>query len=87
VADTRGLEFGDDAVRDTFQFKTGFVLNPKGPGVYMRPSLRILYGLQYSTQQAAFGNGFVASLNQYNVFQGPERHWHSVVAIEAEEWF
>jgi hypothetical protein len=87
VADTRGLEFGDDAVRDTFQFKTGFVLNPKGPGVYMRPSLRVLYGLQYSTQQAAYGNGFVASLNQYNVFQGPERHWHSLVAIEAEEWF
>lgn len=86
-ADSLGLEYGDANERDTWQLKTGIVLNPKGPGIYMRPSLRLLYGLQYSTQQAAFGNGFNQSLNQYNVFQGPERHWHSLVAVEAEEWF
>jgi hypothetical protein len=87
VADSQGLEYGDSNERDTWQLKTGIVLNPKGLGIYMRPSLRLLYGLQYSTQQAAFGNGFNQSLNQYNVFQGPERHWHSLVAVEAEEWF
>jgi hypothetical protein len=87
VSDSLGLEFGDSNTRDTWQLKTGVVLNPTGYGIFTRPSLRLLYGLQYSTQQAAFGNGFGTSLNQYNVFQGPERHWHSLVAIEAEEWF
>jgi len=87
LANTQGLEFGDSGTRDTFQAKAGVVLNPAGPGIYLRPSLRLLGGLQYSTQQAAFGNGFGQSLSQYNVFQGPERHWHSLVAIEAEEWF
>jgi len=47
-----------------------------------------LYGLQYSTQQAAYGNGFVDSLNQFNSFaSSPERHWHSVLGVEAEGWF
>ncbi len=87
VADTRGLEFGDTDTRNTWQLKTGFVLNPTGFGIYTRPSLRLLYGLQYSNQQNAFGNGFVESLDQYNVFVAPENHWHSVVAIEAEGWF
>lgn len=87
LSNTRGLEFGDSDKRDTWQLKTGIVLNPTGFGIYARPSLRLLYGLQYSTQQAAFGNGFVESLDQFNVFAGPERHWHSVVAIEAEGWF
>ncbi|MFZ5470580.1 MAG: carbohydrate porin [Myxococcota bacterium] len=87
VPDSRGLELGDTDTRNTWQLKTGVVLNPTGLGVYTRPSLRLLYGLQYSNQQAAFGNGFVESLDQYNVFPSPERHWHSVVAIEAEAWF
>lgn len=87
VPDVRGLEFGDSDERFTWQLKTGIVLNPTGPGIYTRPSLRLLYGLQYSSQQAAFGNGFVESLDQYNVFTGPERHWHSLVGIEAEGWF
>ena len=87
LSDARGFENGDAAVRDTSQFKGGLVLNPTGFGIYARPSLRLLYGLQYSTQQAAFGNGFVDSLDQFNVFIGPERHWHSLVAIEAEAWF
>jgi hypothetical protein len=81
------LQNGDSSTRDTWQIKTGIVLNPNGPGIYTRPSIRLLYGLQYSSQQAAFGNGYATSLNQYNVFLGPEMHWHSVVALEAEEWF
>ncbi|MBX5481609.1 MAG: hypothetical protein IRZ16_07185 [Myxococcaceae bacterium] len=86
--DSRGLQFGDSDTRITWQFKTGIVLNPTGPGIYTRPSLRLLYGLQYSTQQQAFGSGYVSSLDQYNVFgTGPEQHWHSLVAIEAEGWF
>ncbi|CAM4499221.1 MULTISPECIES: hypothetical protein [Myxococcus] len=87
MADARGLEFGDSDTRDTWQFKAGVVLNPTGRSIYARPSLRLLYGLQRSTQHAAFGNSFVDSLDQYNVYVGPERHWHSVVAIEAEGWF
>jgi hypothetical protein len=87
IADLRGLEFGDSDTRDTWQIKAGVVLNPTGFGIYTRPSLRLLYGLQYSTQQAAYGNGFVDSLDQYNQFPSPERHFHSVVAIEAEGWF
>ena len=85
--DSRGLEFGDTDTRNTVQVKGGVVLNPTGLGIYMRPSLRLLYGMQYSNQQAAYGNGFVESLDQYNLFVGPERHWHSVVALEAEGWF
>ncbi|MHB8877624.1 MAG: hypothetical protein ACYC8T_28365 [Myxococcaceae bacterium] len=85
--DSRGLDFGDSDTRNTFQMKGGVVLNPTGLGIYMRPSLRLMYGLQYSNQQAAYGNAFVDSLDQYNVFIGPERHWHSVVAVEAEGWF
>lgn len=87
ISDTRGLQFGDSAERVTWQLKTGVVLNPTGPGIYTRPSLRLLYGLQYSTQHQAYGSGFVESLDQYNVFTGPERHWHSLIAIEAEGWF
>lgn len=87
LPDARGLEFGDSNQRITWQMKTGIVLNPTGLGIYMRPSLRFLYGLQYSSQQAAWGNGFVDDLDQYNVFAGDERHWHHVVAVEAEGWF
>lgn len=87
LADSRGFELGDTDNRYTWQLKTGFVLNPTGLGIYTRPSLRLLYGLQYSNQQAAFGNGFVESLDQYNLFTGPERHWHHLVAVEAEGWF
>jgi len=87
VPDSSGLEFGDSDVRTTWQLKAGFVINPNGMGIFNRPSLRILYGLQYSSQQAAYGNAFVESLDQYNVFTGSESHWHSVLAIEAETWF
>lgn len=86
-SDTRGLQYGDAAVRNTWQLKAGLVLNPTGPGIYARPSLRLLYGAQYSSMQAAFGNGFSDSLAEYNEFPGVERHWHHLISLEAEGWF
>jgi len=88
VPDTRGLAFGDSDTRDTWQLKLGPVLNPTGIGIFARPSLRLLYGVQYSSQQAAYTNSFVQTLNQYNDFPtASESHWHHVLAIEAEAWF
>ncbi|MEE2828637.1 MAG: hypothetical protein VX498_05590 [Myxococcota bacterium] len=87
LADADGLEYGDADERRTGQVKAGFVLNPTGPGIYTRPSLRILYGLQYSTQNQAYGNSFVESLSQFNEFGSWESHWHHVLALEAEAWF
>ena len=89
LADTRGLESGDASRRDTWQGKAGVVLNPLGPGIFSRPSLRLLYGVQYSTQQAAFGNSFLSTLDQFNDFELPERdmHWHHLAALETEVWF
>jgi len=87
AAEVRGLEFGDASRRTTWQLKVGPVINPTGLGIYARPSILLLYGLQYSTQNNAWGNGFVESLNQYNQFGNEERHWHHVLALEAEAWF
>ncbi|MDG1479785.1 MAG: hypothetical protein P8R54_09345 [Myxococcota bacterium] len=87
VSDARGLEMGDTDTRTTWQGKTGLVLNPMGPGIYTRPSLRLLYGTQYSNQNNAFGNSFVETLDQYNEFGNVERHWHHVIALETEAWF
>lgn len=87
ISDARGLAFGDSTTRDTWQIKGGIVLNPAGRGIYTRPSLRLLYGGQWSNTHAAFGSGFVEDLSQYNVFQGPERHWHHLISLEAEGWF
>jgi hypothetical protein len=87
VSDTRGLQYGDLATRNTVQLKGGFVLNPTGFGVYARPSLRLLYGAQYSNQQVAFGSGFSDSLSQFNQFPGSEMHWHHLISLEAEGWF
>lgn len=87
LSDSQGLEYGDAAERTTGQLKGGVVLNPLGPGVYTRPSLRLLYGAQYSTQNQAWGNSFVESLSQFNDFGAWESHWHHVVAVEAEAWF
>ncbi|HEY3448156.1 MAG TPA: carbohydrate porin [Myxococcales bacterium] len=87
-ADGKLVEYGDSDTRTTWQLKVGPVLNPTGIGIFTRPSLRILYGLQYSSQQAAYGNSFVQSLDQYNDFPtSSESHWHHVLAIEAEAWF
>ena len=85
--DARGLEFGDSDVRNTFQIKFGPVLQPLGMGVFTRPSFRLLYGGQYSSQNNAFGNGFVDSLDDFNVFGTKEAHWHHVVSAEVETWF
>lgn len=87
VADARGLELGDASVRNTWQGKLGVVLNPLGAGVFSRPSLRFLYGTQYSSQNNAFGNSFVENVDEYNHFGNKERHWHHVFAVEAEAWF
>ena len=85
--DTRGLEYGDTDTRNTWQGKAGVVLNPLGTGIYTRPSLRALYGVQYSNQNNAFGNSFVESLDQYNDFDAVEQHWHHLLSLEAEVWF
>ncbi len=87
VPDTDGFEVGDTDTRRTWQGKAGVILNPMGKGVYTRPSLRLLYGAQYSNQNNAFGNNFVESLDQYDDFDTVERHWHHVVALETEAWF
>jgi hypothetical protein len=87
VADTRGLQYGDTDTRNTWQGKGGIVFSPLGPGIFTRPSLRLLYGIQYSNMQDAFGNSFTTSLSQFNQFPGVERHWHNVIALEAEGWF
>ncbi|GMU60766.1 MAG: hypothetical protein AMXMBFR34_25290 [Myxococcaceae bacterium] len=87
-ADSRGLEYGDSPVRRTWQLKTGVVLNPTGRGLYTRPSIRLLYGFQYSTQHAAFGNGFATRLDQYDAFTPTGTiSWHHLVSLEAEGWF
>ncbi len=88
TADARGLEYGDTDRRFTWQGKAGVVLNPAGTGIYTRPSIRILYGLQYSNVHDAFGTSFVQSLADNERFpQTRDRHWHSVIALEAEAWF
>ncbi len=86
--DTRGLEFGDAAARRTVQVKTGIVLNPTGLGIYARPSIRLLYGLQYSTQHAAFGNAFVERLDQFDAFKPTATiSLHHLISLESEGWF
>jgi hypothetical protein len=87
MADADGLEYGDTDTRVTWQGKAGFVLNPLGPGIYTRPSLRLLYGVQQSNQNNAFGNSFVESLEQYDDFEAVEQHTHQVLALEMEAWF
>jgi hypothetical protein len=88
VADSQGLEYGDSDTRDTWQLKGGIVINPGGMGIFTRPSLRVLYGVQRSTMHDAFGSSFVATLDQYDEFREvADRHWHHVVSLEAEAWF
>jgi len=88
LPDARGLEFGDQNVRTTVQGKGGVVLNPTGPGIYTRPSIRILYGVQYSTMHAAFGNAFVTQLDQFDVFKPTATiAWHHLISLESEGWF
>ena len=63
------------------------MLNPLGRGIYARPSLRALYGVQVSNQNNAFGNSFVETLDQYNDFDAVEQHVHHMLSLEAEVWF
>ena len=87
LSDPEGLEFGGSDTRLTWQGKGGVVLSPTGKGIFARPSLRLLYGAQRSTQNNAFGNSFAESLDENEIFQPREAHWHHVVALEAETWF
>ena len=87
ASDSRGLEFGDADTRVTWQGKAGIVLNPLGKGIYTRPSIRVLYGLQWSSENHAWNNSFVSTLDQFNQFGAFESHWHHVLALEAEAWF
>ena len=87
LPDTEGFGYGDTDTRNTWQGKGGLVINPKGPGIYTRPSLRMLYGVQYSNQNNAFGNSFVETIDQFNEFGNVERHWHHVASLEMEAWF
>ncbi len=86
-SDPRGFEYGDTDTRTTTQGKTGLLINPMGRGIYTRPSLRFLYGIQYSNQNNAFGNNFVENLNQFNQFGNVEQHWHHILSLEMEAWF
>lgn len=86
-SDSRGLEYGDSDTRDTWQGKAGVVINPLGPGIYTRPSIRVMYGVQHSSQNQAYGNSFIETLSQLNQFGAYESHWHHVLALEAEAWF
>ena len=86
--DARGHEFGDAKERNTWQLKVGPVINPLGKGIWNRPSIRLLWGLQYSSAHNAFGSSFVETLDQFNQFgDRQDRHWHSVISLEAETWF
>jgi hypothetical protein len=87
IADSRGLEYGDESTRNTWQGKAGVVINPGGRGIFTRPSLRILYGTQYSSQTNAFGNSYPETLESFSYFGSPNLHWHHLVALEAEAWF
>ena len=94
ASDPLGLEYGDIDTRQTWQGKIGFVLNPGGTGIFARPSLRLLYGVQYSNAHDAFPNSNTESVDLTNEFFGQdtlsqlkERHWHHVISIEAEAWF
>jgi hypothetical protein len=82
-----GLEFGDADVRDTLQGKFGVVLNPAGVGLFNRPSLRVLYGVQWSSQNNAFGNSFSDDVSDDAKYGTQERHLHHVIGFEAEAWF
>ena len=87
ISDTRGFEYGDSDTRNTWQGKGGIVINPLGTGIFSRPSLRFLYGAQYSSQNNAFGNFFVENIDQFNQFGNVEQHWHHIISLETEAWF
>ncbi|MDX9721079.1 MAG: hypothetical protein RBU37_10035 [Myxococcota bacterium] len=88
VVDAEGFEYGDLDTRQTWQLKAGLILNPTGTGIFSRPSIRLLYGLQHSNMHNAFGNSFVQSQADYEVFrETADRHLHQIISLEAEAWF
>lgn len=88
IPDSQGLEWGDTDTKHTYQIKTGFTINPAGRGIYSRPVIRLLYGVQHSNVQAAFGNTFEESLSRRNQFNlNRDIHWHHMVRVEFEHWF
>ncbi|RME03886.1 MAG: hypothetical protein D6805_04945 [Planctomycetota bacterium] len=88
VFDPEGLEWGDTDIKYTLQFKTGLVFNPFGKGIYNRPSIRLLFGVQYSNVHAAFKNSYEESLARQNLFNArKDLHWHYMISLEVEHWF
>jgi hypothetical protein len=85
--DTRGLETGESDTRRTWQGKAGLVFTPMGPSIWSRPTIRLLWGSQWSSQNNAYPNAYVEDVDQYNEFGNVEQHWHHLVAMEAEAWF
>ena len=80
-------QHGDSDTRETWQGKGGVVLTPMGPGIWSRPTVRVLYGTQWSSENNAFSNNFVETLDQYNEFGNVDQHWHHMLSLEAEAWF
>ena len=62
----------DTDVRNTWQERR-VLCSRHWVGVYVRPSLRLLYGVQVSNQNSV-GNAFVETLDQYNDFDNVEQH-------------
>ncbi len=94
VQGSSGLWYGDADKRQTWQGKGGMVFNPLGRGIYTRPSLRLLYGTQFSTENVAYGKGewglgmsMLQSSSQPSKFPAVESHWHHILSIETEAWF
>lgn len=86
--DNRGLEYGETNMRNTLQVKLGPVLNPNGRGIYNRPTIRLLFGVQLSNVHAAFPNNYVPALNSNNVFNyGKDVNEHYMVSLEVEHWW
>jgi len=88
VPDNDGLEWGDTDTKHTWQFKFGPMINPKGRGIYNRPSIRLLMGIQYSNVHAAYGNSYIESLERKNIWNNrQDSHWHYMFSAEVEHWF
>ncbi|RME75905.1 MAG: hypothetical protein D6785_14290, partial [Planctomycetota bacterium] len=88
IPDPKGLEWGDRDIKYTFQFKGGLVFNLGGKGIYSRPSIRLLFGVQYSNVHGAFSNSYNESLNRRNFWNtNKDVHWHYLISIEVEHWF
>jgi hypothetical protein len=61
--------------RRTWQGKGGLVLSPAGTGLDARPAIRLLGGVQRSSEPDAWPGTPTGS------------HWHALVSLEGEAWF